>query len=98
MPKPRRIPAVSFNSLLTRDSDEHPFSFGKYKGETPLAVARKDPSYICWIAETFEPNRIPFTKDLYELCQLMQDDTHTDYHHKEDKDKREELDGILRFK
>ncbi len=98
MPKPRRIPAVSFSSLLTRDVDEHPLAFGKYKGETPLAVAQKDPGYIIWVAETFPPKEIPFTKDLYELCQLMYDNTQTDRHHKEDKDKREELDGNLRFK
>ena len=95
MVKPRRIEAVSFNSLLNRDADEHPFIFGKYRGETPLAVAQKDPSYIVWMAETFPPKDIPFTKDLYELCQLTQ--THRNYE-AEDDPSLKELDGILGFR
>ena len=99
MPKPRRIPKLDISSLVNKSVDEHPFSFGKYKGETPLEVAQKDPGYIVWIEENFEDiENIPFTKELYELCLLMQDNTQTDLHHKEDKDKREELDGNLRFK
>lgn len=95
MAKPRRIAAVSFNHLLSKDADEHPLSFGKYKGETPLAVAQKDPSYIIWVAETFAPKDIPFTQDLYELCKLTTDEDPRDY--EQDACSMEELDGHLNF-
>jgi len=92
--KPRRIPAFNLNAALDRTIDEHPFTFGKYQGETPLSVAQKDPSYIVWVAETFAQNEVPFTQDLYELCKLTQ--SHRDYEAEDNPDLRE-LDGILGF-
>lgn len=92
MPKPRRIPAFNLNEALTRDLDEIPFLYGKYQGMTPLWVASHDPSYIIWFAETVDPSRIPFTKDLYELCKL----THAG-EEAEDDPSLKELDGHLNF-
>lgn len=94
MVKPRKIPAFDAAKYLVSDPDEIPLTFGKYRGETPLAVASKDPGYLLWIAETFEPKDIPFTSAIYELCKLTHADTKRET---EDEPSLKELDGHLNF-
>jgi len=72
MPKPTRIPAFSLDKELKRDVDidEEPVRFGKYKGMTPAEIANKDPNYLIWAYETFDANRKPCTRILYEACRM----------------------------
>lgn len=50
------------------DIDDRPLTFGKYKGETPNEISRKDPQYLAWIYDNVTP--CPVSKDLYNLIEL----------------------------
>lgn len=95
MVKPRRIPHFDISNSIVKVENELPLIFGKYRGETPLAIAEKDPGYIVWVAETFHPREIPFTQDLYELCKLTQEQKREEA---EDDPSLKELDGHLNFR
>jgi hypothetical protein len=92
MPKPRVIPKFDLFAAIGAFSsiDEEPFRFGKFQGFTPLWVAEHKPDYLIWAYETFPLDKKPCSLELYELCRLDADD--------EQEDKREALDGRLRFR
>ena len=46
--------------------DHSPFGKGKYARQTPSDVAEKDPSYVVWAYESWDPK--PCSKLLYEDC------------------------------
>lgn len=46
--------------------DTTPLTFGKYKGQTPEAVAEYDPSYIVWMFENVRT--APCSKALANDC------------------------------
>jgi len=47
--------------------DITPLTFGKYKGQTPEAIAEYDPSYVLWMFENVKP--APCSKALARDCE-----------------------------
>lgn len=72
MPKPTKITAFDLSKELETDEDLLPLTFGKYEGLTPLEIADYDPSYITWMFENLPPDRVPFSKELYALCKIIE--------------------------
>ena len=64
------MPAINFT---IKDLDETPLTFGKYKGDTPDEIAKKNPVYICWLYETIEPKKC--SKLLYLSCDQIRIET-----------------------
>lgn len=48
------------------DIDDRPLTFGKYKGETPNEIAKRDPHYITWIYKNVEEKHL--STELYDEC------------------------------
>lgn len=98
MVQPRKIPkldlAAEFNK--SADLDESPALFGKYRGQTPCWIAEHDPQYLIWAYETFDKERKPCSKELYDACKL--DEYEEDNPDLPEEGSFAELSGILNFR
>lgn len=55
---------------LTKEPDDTPLRFGKYKGQTPNQIAEHDPSYVVWMHANVLPP--PCSRELALACEQDQ--------------------------